>query len=408
MLPAFLFDLDMTLVDSSALEAWRQQGLWSHVRANIGLVKAFTRSPVRAHELPGKLKELGHGVAIVTSSPGWYAKHILEAFSITYDVLVGYEDTEHHKPDPEPLQAALDALGASASDAYHVGDAAIDVEASYHAGVTSIGAGWGMRTFEAICSTAPDILFLKPSSLLKLELDRRGYFAELLAAGVQPKAHAGATLPCGGSPIRYALGRYFVREDPRHAVSSLSNRLLEFKNSDGPADAFARALGSFLERLDWTPDYVVPVPPKPSQNRHRFEVLLGRAEDFITEEAVVYLDGLSCLKEIEGYKSMGAFERAAAVRGAFASKYTWNKGLVLLLDDVLTTGETVSECARVLLADDAAEVRVVALGKDQQVFMRKFCAACERPMRVRIEKATGEKFWGCSGFPDYCRHTESM
>lgn len=405
---AFLFDLDMTLVDSAALEPWRQQQLWTHVRTNIGLVKAFVQFPIAPHQIPARLKKLGHRVAIITSSPRWYAEQILESFQIAQDVLITYSDTDRHKPDPEPLNAALQALPADSSEAYHVGDATIDVEASYHAGITSIGAGWGVQNFDAICSTAPDVLFLKPSLLLNFDPGSRGYFAELAADGIKPRVHAGSILPCGGIPIRYALGRYFVREDPRHAASALSNRILDLKNDDGPAIAFAQALANSLKMLDWRPDFIVPVPPKPSQTRHRFEALLSHAEGSFAEETTVYLDGLKCVKEITGYKSMGAVERAAAVRGAFTSNYTWNDGSVLLLDDVLTTGETVSECARALLANGASEVRVVALGKDQQVFVRKFCEACGRPMRVRTERATGEKFWGCSGYPNYCRHTESM
>ncbi|MBI3184626.1 MAG: HAD-IA family hydrolase [Myxococcales bacterium] len=406
---AFLFDLDMTLVDSSALDDWRTRQLWQHVRANMGQVKPFAFSTVSAHELPGRLKALGHRVAVVTSSPRWYAEQLLSQFGVTYDALVAYGDTTQHKPDPEPINAALATLGAAAEDAYHIGDAPIDVEASYHAGVASIGAGWGVRDLETFCSAAPDILVLKPSSLLKLDtLERRGYFAEVLSDGLEPKAHRGSILPCGGTPVRYALGRYFTASDPRHATSKLSSNLLTLKNGDGPASVMGRALGEFLKKIDWTPDYIVPVPPKPSQPRNRFKAVLEAAEPWIPEETNVYLDGLACVKEVQGYKAMGPLERAAAIRGVFASKYTWNNGRVLLLDDVLTTGETVTESARVLMANAVAEVRVVALGKDQQVFMHKQCPSCGRTMKVRTNSYTGEKFWGCSGYPDSCQYSENL
>jgi hypothetical protein len=85
---------------------------------------------------------------------------------------------------------------------------------------------------------------------------------------------------------------------------------------------------------------------------------------------------------------------------------------VLLVDDVLTTGETVAECARVLLQNKASEVRILALGKDQRSFEVKLCPECCQPMRVRTNGQTGQKFWGCSGWrqpPEKgCNYTESL
>lgn len=406
---AIIFDLDMTLVDSSALEEWRKARMWKQVMLSLRRVKPFdvtgSNSP---HELPALLRGRGHRVAIVTSSKRDYATEVLKLFGIEHDGLIAYEDTEQHKPDPAPILAALEHLDVEPSDAIYVGDSPFDVEASYHAGVFSVGAGWGVQNVEAFSFAAPDALLMKPSTLLRLStVERASYFAEVRARKLEPYPHAGSFLPCGGSPARYALGRYFMTEDPRHAISDLSRRLLQFKTNDDPAPVFARALASFIKRVGWTPDFVLSVPPKPSQSRDRFESLFAATQGLVGAEVNLATDGLRCVKEIEGYKRMGALERAKAIRGAFESKYVWENCSVLLVDDVLTTGETVAECARVLLADGAVEVRVVTIGKDQQVFARKSCAACTRPMRVRTNR-DGVKFWGCSGYPDYCKNTEDL
>ena len=300
-------------------------------------------------------------------------------------------------------------LGATPDDAYFVGDSTIDVEASYHAGVCSIGAGWGVRNFEELSSAAPDVLVLRPDGLLRLdELDRRGYLAEVVCSGATPKVHRGAILPCGESPRRFALGRYFTRSDPRHAASALAATILQLKNSDTPAPLFARALAAFVHECGWTPDYVVPVPPKPSQDRNRFAAVIEEAEPLLPDDIAFVLDGLSCVREVTDYKTLSPPERAAAARGTFTSSYDWRGDKVLLLDDVLTTGETLAECTRVFAATGAAEVRAVVFGKDQQTFATKTCPECERPMRVRTNGYTGERFWGCSGYPDHCQNTENM
>ena len=413
-MPTFVFDLDMTLVDSSALDEWRKSKMWPCVRKNLGCVKPFSVEPHAPHKLPEQIKAQGHDVAIVTSSPRWYAEALVNLFKIETGVLVAWDDTEHHKPDREPIMKALEKLGVDPNNTngvYHVGDAKIDVEASYHAGVVSIGAGWGVSDFGALSDTAPDVLLLDPGLLLCSDgLEQRGYFAEMLCNGINPKIHRGTILPCGKSPFRrYALGRYFKTEDPRHADGALTAKILDMKDNDRHAQLFARALAAFVHKFQWTPDYIVPVPSKPSQSRNYFEAVLKAAGPLLQDNTKVALNGLKRVHEVKDYRSMGAVKRADAIRGAFESSCDWNGAKILLLDDVLTTSATVAECAQVLLANKASEVRIVTFGKDQQSFIRKECPVCARPMRVRTKKKTDEKFWGCSGYRDHdYQYTESM
>ncbi|MEG9526272.1 MAG: hypothetical protein MIL41_10975, partial [Hyphomicrobiales bacterium] len=98
MTKTFLFDLDMTLVDTSALATLRKTQQWHLVAANMHLVRAFRALPggVAPHEMPAALSMAGHRVGIVTSSPRPYAEEITRLFRIPYDVLVCYEDTADH------------------------------------------------------------------------------------------------------------------------------------------------------------------------------------------------------------------------------------------------------------------------------------------------------------------------
>jgi pyrophosphatase PpaX len=59
------------------------------------------------------------------------------------DVIVGAEDTERHKPDPDPLLEALRRLAAEPRDAAYVGDSPFDVRAAKAAGVLAVAVGWG-------------------------------------------------------------------------------------------------------------------------------------------------------------------------------------------------------------------------------------------------------------------------
>jgi HAD superfamily hydrolase (TIGR01549 family) len=401
----------MTLVDSAALASLRRAQLWTQVKANLHLVKSFPLSDgIAPHDLPALLRKAGHKVGVVTSSPGWYAESIIKRFGIKYDALVSYGDTTNHKPDPEPLNAALGILGEEArKEIYYVGDDVADTEAAYHAGITSIGVSWGLKTFSAVASAAPDLFIGDASTLLKTtEYDTFEYAAEALTSGQDFKTHWGTILRCEVDPTLYSLGRYFTASDPRHGGSALCAAVLSLKNKDTHAKILGQAVGRTAGNLDgWKPRYIVPVPPKPSQTRNRFEQVLAAAKPYLPASVEIYLHGLKCKKEVAGYKQMNASQRQEAIKGAFKTGYNWKRNDILLLDDVYTTGETVKECVRILKESGAGEIRCLTLACDQRAFIHKHCPSCNRSMKIRTS-GQGEKFWGCSGYPHHCQNTENL
>ena len=385
--------------------------MWDSVRQNMHLIRPFqAQGRAAPHELPALLKADGQLVGVVTSSPQWYAQAVLAQFRIPYDVLVSYGDTENHKPDPEPIREALKRLGIPASrDSLYIGDDVGDVEAAYHAGLASVAVRWGPTSVFELSSSAPDFFISKASTILRRDrIPGRCYLGEALTGGYPFDSHWGSILHCDDEPIVYALGRYFTASDPRHATSALSGAILSLKNDDSQAKILGECVGRAVDLLDWTPDVLVPVPMKPSQQRNRFKELLDGAAPYFKQDIEVELNGLKAVKEIGGYKKMNALERAEAIKGAFETSYSWGGAKILLVDDVYTTGETTRECVRVLNADGAGEIRVMAIAKDQRVFARKTCQACGRSMKIRENHTTHEKFWGCSGYPDYCQNTENI
>jgi pyrophosphatase PpaX len=95
---------------------------------------------------------------------------------VTFDVLplrrylrvvVTADDTERHKPDPEPLLLALDRLGAEARTAAYVGDSPFDIRAAKAARVTSIAVGWGnIHPPQRLAGENPDHLVQTPAELI--------------------------------------------------------------------------------------------------------------------------------------------------------------------------------------------------------------------------------------------------
>jgi pyrophosphatase PpaX len=60
-----------------------------------------------------------------------------------FDVVVGGDETDRHKPDPAPLQLALSRLAAEPERAAYVGDSPYDMQAARAGGLHAVGVTWG-------------------------------------------------------------------------------------------------------------------------------------------------------------------------------------------------------------------------------------------------------------------------
>src|SRR5688500_13986175 len=98
--------------------------------------------------IPETLRELrrrGHPTALVTSTGDEIARRSLDAVDLgaLSDVVVGADNSARHKPDPEPVRAALDRLGCRPAEAIFVGDSPHDVRAGNAAHVATAAVLWG-------------------------------------------------------------------------------------------------------------------------------------------------------------------------------------------------------------------------------------------------------------------------
>ena len=389
-----LFDLDMTLLNTSSLEKQRNTHDWSYVRNNLDLVQSFKGLRIYPHDLPKLLKGEGYSVGVVTSSPKWYAETLLKKFQIPYDVLVSYGDTKNHKPEPDPLLLALDQLNCSLDNAYHIGDKPEDMIASYRAGIVPIGAGWGMNHCERQAYCAPDYLIYDSPLLSPRIFPFLGYILEqLFSSTSRYHFHEGSFLSWWDNKLHfYALGRYFSKKDPRHATSHLSLKLIDLKENVVTPQLYAKGIKSFIEWKNLSITMVTCVPPKPNQF-NRFAEILNQLEKFVSGDILFSLDGLVSNHQNKGYKNLRPSEREVAIRGAFSSRIKW-KGTVLLIDDITTSGSTINESSKVLLSNGADHVIPLVFGKDQFcVSPLMVCPKCGRSMRVRVNPKNNSVFW---------------
>ena len=102
-----------------------------------------------AVEMASKIATLG----VVTTKTGQYSIELLEHMDLMkyFDVLIGRENVENPKPDPEPIQKALEALLPKDTDiVWMIGDTCMDMHSASRAKVDSIGVTCGYGTEESL------------------------------------------------------------------------------------------------------------------------------------------------------------------------------------------------------------------------------------------------------------------
>lgn len=152
---AVIFDLDETLVLTSALEPLRKKRMWSDVYA------AFDKTQLPSGTLKflkrvAKIAQIG----VVTKAPRSYAERLLAHYGMEIPVLAAYHDVKKIKPDPEALLLASKKLGIPCARCIYIGDDANDVRAAQAAGMTPFGVRWGKQIdigLKSVCASWDEV-----------------------------------------------------------------------------------------------------------------------------------------------------------------------------------------------------------------------------------------------------------
>jgi pyrophosphatase PpaX len=198
--PTVLFDLDGTLIDSGAMivasmrhaaatvlgrevpeeelkAAVGGPGLIAQMRALDAarvdeLVEAYRlhNEPLHSELEPcagiedalAELRREGRRLGIVTAkrrATVRLAFDVLPWLEESFDVVVGAEDTQRHKPNPEQVLLALERLDARPGETAYVGDSPFDIRAAKAARTAAIAVTWGgIHSAERLAEEEPDVL----------------------------------------------------------------------------------------------------------------------------------------------------------------------------------------------------------------------------------------------------------
>jgi pyrophosphatase PpaX len=92
-----------------------------------------------------RLHERGHRLGIVTAKRRSTVELAFARVPIShlFETVVGGDETQKHKPDPEPLLLAAERMNARPDETAYVGDSPFDIRAAKTAGMHAIGVTWG-------------------------------------------------------------------------------------------------------------------------------------------------------------------------------------------------------------------------------------------------------------------------
>lgn len=141
---------------------------------------------------------------------------------------------------------------------------------------------------------------------------------------------------------------------------------LKYRRNVGLGDALAQHLVEYVDVLGWPVDVVVPVPLGKARMKERgynqvglVAMPLASLRDWRYEPKALFR-----ARETRSQVGLSAVERKENVSGAFRSDPAKVSGrTVLLMDDVATTGATLSACADALLQSGAKEVFSLTLAR---------------------------------------------
>ncbi|HXD89543.1 MAG TPA: ComF family protein [Candidatus Binataceae bacterium] len=175
---------------------------------------------------------------------------------------------------------------------------------------------------------------------------------------------------CTASPPHFtaarAVARYRSGEEDRAALPSIIRRH-KYGRDQSLAHALVEFIGEPLPLVENDYDVVIPVPLHVARLRWRGFNQAALIAATVARRLGRPLDVRSLIRP-RATAPQTAQDRAARhrnVRDAFAVRRPARVAnrRVLLIDDVLTTGSTVDECARTLLAAGARRVDVLALAR---------------------------------------------
>ena len=116
------------------------------------------------------LKEQGFTLTIASSRSHASLYELTKDMGISESIsyLIGADDVERAKPEPEPVLNTLSTMGYEASETLVVGDMAVDILMGVNAGAKTCGVTWGNGTKKELQEAGADFIIDNMKELIEI------------------------------------------------------------------------------------------------------------------------------------------------------------------------------------------------------------------------------------------------
>ena len=159
-----IFDLDLTLVDTTIVEQARHERNWQLAYSLIPKCKLYEGMD----EVLAIIRKNNINTCIVSTSPRTYVEKVVDYFNIPVQHIVAFHDAKPIKPHPAPMLKALELLGCNAIEAISFGDRVIDIQSSNAANIESVACFLGTKEKSELIHSNYKHAIVSPKEILTL------------------------------------------------------------------------------------------------------------------------------------------------------------------------------------------------------------------------------------------------
>ena len=229
--------------------------------------------------------------------------------------------------------------------------------------------------FNREASFIPDLLVPDINSLEMILKERSyGFIGEIAISKI--KSPKGRIIVCRNTEMDYLLvsaGRYYGIQHYLSLFSTYSSAIRLNKSSRSKlfgsfneifSNIFIAEIKAVMKNKKSCDINLCSVPDKLSKNTgDKFAVV--RNEICKTLRIKDITPRFKCIRDYTDQKSVSGYDRAANVKNAFSYDGSLKDKTILLIDDIVTTGATMSECVKVLKEKGAKNVIGISLAINQ-------------------------------------------